>query len=373
MKKITILTMQLKKFGGIERFVTTLAEMMATDNEVTVVANYGKTKNELAFEMPKNVKVEFLAPEQPKEVSMKAILTRREFGKIPAELKRRFKINYERKNAIKTYFDKLDTDVIVTERATYNKLIGKYYHGSAKLIATDHNFHQNQPKYIRELIKSVKKFDYLVVATQELYDFYRDRIKAKCICIANALTTIPEKKAELNTKNVIAAGRFYPEKDFITLVDVMAKVHQRDEKIKLFLIGDGPERAAIEKKIKQVGLEKTIILTGALSQEEIATYYYQSSLFVMTSITEAFGLVLAEAMSYGLPVVAFDRASGARAQINEDVGVLIRNVDAEEMAEKIVELLENRSQLKKYQTNIGQKIKQYSKEAIRQDWVKIIQ
>ena len=71
MKKITLVTMQLKTPGGIERFVSTLAGIFADDYEVEIVANYGRPTDTLAFPLHKNVKVTFLGPVQPKEISLK--------------------------------------------------------------------------------------------------------------------------------------------------------------------------------------------------------------------------------------------------------------------------------------------------------------
>ena len=73
MKKITLVTMQLKTPGGIERFISTLATMFSSDNLVEIVTNYGKPTDQTAFPIPSNVKVTFLTPNQPKEVSMKNI------------------------------------------------------------------------------------------------------------------------------------------------------------------------------------------------------------------------------------------------------------------------------------------------------------
>lgn len=364
--------MQLRKFGGIERFVTTLAEMFHDDYDVTIVANYGKESDTLAFEMPKNIRINYLLPILPKEVSLKAIIRDKHFTKIPAELKRRINIYASREKAFKTVLKNIDADYIITERSIYNRLVGKYYRGNARLIATDHNFHQYQRKYIHDLIDSIKKFDYLVVPTKELVEFYQTRTKVKCLFIPVPLNNIPTKKVNFAEKNVISIGRFYPEKDFLTLIDVMKKVKEKDSTIKLFLVGDGPQRKEIEKKIRLHNLSDNVVLTGALTQNQIAKYYYKSSVFVMTSLTEAFGLVITEAMSYGLPAIAFDRASGARAQISSDVGVLIKQADVEQMAEKIVELLNNPTRLKEYQININQKITQYGQEMVRQDWAKII-
>ena len=365
--------MQLKTPGGIERFITTLATMFSDEYQVEIVANYGKTTDTLAFPLPKNVQLTFLSPEKPQEISMKQIIKGFKWHHIPAELKRRYYINHTRNQVFQKYFSSLETDYIITERALYNSLVSKCYHGPAKKIATDHNFHQNNPKYINELLNSVSNFDALVVATKELQDFYQPRTNTKCYCIPNALSQIPKRKSTLNTKNLISVGRFVPEKDYPTLVEVMSKVHAEDPKIHLTLIGDGSEKPLIKQLIKAKNLSPCITLTGWLSQDQIAKYYYDSSIFVMTSKTEAFGLVLAEAMSYGLPCIAFDRASGARAQINSKNGFLIRNTDTTKMAETILSALNDKKQLKTLQVTINQEIEQkYSEETIKKSWQNLL-
>jgi N-acetylglucosaminyldiphosphoundecaprenol N-acetyl-beta-D-mannosaminyltransferase len=373
MKKITLVTMQLKTPGGIERFITTLAAMFSDEYQVEIVVNYGKPTDALAFPLPKNVKLTFLSPVQPQEISMKQIIKGFKWHRIPAELKRRYHINHTRNQVFKKYFSSLETDFVITDRALYNSLISKYYHGPAKKIATDHNFHQNNPKYINELLNSVSNFDALVVATKELQDFYQPKTNTKCYCIPNALSQIPKRKSTLNTKNLISVGRFVPEKDYPTLVEVMSKVHAEDPKIHLALIGDGSEKPLIKQLIKAKNLSSCITLTGWLSQDQIAKYYYDSSIFVMTSKTEAFGLVLAEAMSYGLPCIAFDRASGARAQINSKNGFLIHNTDTTKMAETILSVLNDKNQLKAIQTIINQEIEQkYSLETVKKSWQNLL-
>lgn len=372
MKKITIITMQLKKFGGIERFVATLSNILTDDYKVEIISNYGVDGETTAFGIDPRVKIKYLTPILPKEISLKNILKNFQLYRLPGEFIRRFNIKRDQRIAFKKALSELETDFIITERSTYNFWVQKYYHGDAKLIATDHNFHQYQKDYINSLVSSLKSFDYLVVATDELQKFYSDKIgNTKCVKIINPLDEIPTEKSTLKAKNILASGRFYPEKDFLTLIDVMKKVSKLDPSIKLYLLGNGPQEKQIKDKIKQYQLNN-VEMPGFVDQEEMKKYYYNSSLFVMTSITEAFGLVITEAMSYGLPVIAFDRASGARSQIDKDTGILIEDANIDKMAKKIVELVNNKKQLMIYQKNINQKIQTYSSEATLVEWKKIL-
>lgn len=372
MKKITIITMQLKTPGGIERFVTTLANMFTGDYEVEIIANYGNNIDKLAFPLDKKVKTTFLTKVQPVEISMKKIIISLKWYKIPKELVRRYKIHSTKNRAFKKYLSSLKTDYIITERAEYSTIVDKYYSGQAIRIATDHNFHQYDSKYIHTLLKSIRSFNYLVVPTKELQEFYQKKTSVPCHYIPNPLPQIPTKKSSLKTKNLLAVGRFVPEKDFGTLVDVMNIVHKLDPSIHLTIIGDGITLSTIKEKVKKFGLENTISLPGFFDQKLIEKYYYDSALFIMTSKTEAFGLALTEAMSYGIPCIAFDRASGARALISPQIGVLIPDSNINKMSDIIVYLLNNREKLLKYQNNINKLIQKYSQSTIKASWKKIL-
>lgn len=373
MKRLTLVTMQLKTPGGIERFISTLAEMLSSDFEIEIVSNYGKPTDTLAFPLPKNVKLTSLTPIQPQEISMKKLITSLKWHKIPAELKRRKKITSTQNKVFKNCFNNLKTDYIITDRALYSKLVAKYYHGNAKKIATDHNYHQNNPKYINELLSSISSFDYLVVATKELQEFYSSKTPVKCIEIPNSLPKIPSKKSKLNSNNLLSVGRLVPEKDYPLLIDTMKIIHDKNPDIHLTIIGDGLEKTSLKAQINSLNLGSVITLTGWLPQSEIEKYYYDSSLFVMTSKTEAFGLALTEAMSYGLPCLALARASGARAQINRKTGLLLNTSDPAVIAAKITDLLNHKDKLQSIQPFIIQEINnQYSTNAIRSKWIKLL-
>ena len=76
-------------------------------------------------------------------------------------------------------------------------------------------------------------------------------------------------------------------------------------------------------------------------KEEIDKLLSKSSLYVMTSYTESFGIVLIEAMSYGIPCLAYTSAEGANDLIvNNQNGYLIENRDPDLMVEKLIELID---------------------------------
>ncbi len=374
MKNLTIITKNITDYGGIERFVCSISSALSDYYNVRIISLYADGDEKIKFPLNPKIPVSYLIPQKPGEVSMLGLIKHPKVSEITAELKRRKNINSTLDAAAAKYFKNLKTDVILTDRALVNSLVQKYYHGKAKLIASDHDFHQNSHRYIAQLKKSIKGFDYLVVATKELADYYQKHFKnIQCVEIPNSIDDIPSQKAKINHNALVSVGRLSPEKDFATLIRVVKLVKQSIPDVKLTIVGDGKEREMLETAVRTNGLSENVTITGFLPQDEVQKQLLSSSLYVMTSKTEAFGIVLLEAMSTGLPTIAFSRASGARNIIkNGKTGFLIDNSDETEMANKIIELLQNKKTLRQMQEKIAQEIDQYSTQKVAQRWVKLV-
>ena len=94
----------------------------------------------------------------------------------------------------------------------------------------------------------------------------------------------------------------------------------------------------------------------------------------MTSYTESFGIVLIEAMSHGLPCIAYDSAEGAREIINSgENGYLIKNRNAEMMIKKISDLIDNSSERKKIGKNARNSISKYTSDVVGEEWYTLIE
>ncbi|NLH80988.1 MAG: glycosyltransferase [Phyllobacteriaceae bacterium] len=98
---------------------------------------------------------------------------------------------------------------------------------------------------------------------------------------------------------IVAIGRLSIEKGMIDLVDAFARVERPDAR--LFIGGDGPERDRIARRITELGLDERVRLVGHV---EPCAYYRRARVVAVPSRTEAFGLVVAEALAHGLPIVA---------------------------------------------------------------------
>ena len=138
---------------------------------------------------------------------------------------------------------------------------------------------------------------------------------------------------------VVGAGRLTTQKDFATLIDAFALVHQRQPDTRLLILGEGEEQQALQEKIGALGLADVARLAGFLPNP--FPVFSAASVFVLSSRWEGFGNVLVEALACGTPVVSTDCPFGP-AEILEDgkYGALAPVGDAEGLARAILETLD---------------------------------
>lgn len=135
---------------------------------------------------------------------------------------------------------------------------------------------------------------------------------------------------------VLAVGRMVPEKGFSTLIDALALTKPST---RLVILGDGPERAALEAQASALGIRDRIDFRGYLPEPWPA--YREAKMLALPSWTEAFGNVLVEALGHGLPVVA-TRCGGPEEVLADGAhGMLVPPRDAKALAAAIDATLAN--------------------------------
>lgn len=256
------------------------------------------------------------------------------------------------KNRLREKLNEIKPDIIISTGNSEKYFLTKFnFDFKPKLIREIHfvthyriisarSVLQKISAYIGEFIDYkyyIKKYDKIVVLTEE------DRItnwknNDKVIAIPNPLTQEPPKISELNNKVVITAGRLVAEKNFSSLINAWNIIHKQHPDWCLKIYGDGYLYQELNNQIKNLGLENHVYLEGATPN--ILEKMSEASIFVLTSITEGFGLVLIEAMSCGLPVVSYDCPCGPKDIINNNMnGFLIKLNDKNELKEKISYLI----------------------------------
>ena len=122
---------------------------------------------------------------------------------------------------------------------------------------------------------------------------------------------------------LLCVGRLAPEKNLMTLVDAYRSLQARHPRARLVLVGDGPQRAALQAACPQA------VFAGPRRGEDLAAHYASADVFAFPSLTETYGNVTPEAMASGLALVAFDHAAASQLVRHGDNGLLAAPGDAE--------------------------------------------
>lgn len=372
MKKVSILALHLG-YGGVEKVITNVANMLSENYKVEIFVTY-KMYEKPIFKLNENIEVKYLINDlKPNRNELKTALKEVKLKQIITECIKSIKILYLRKKTMKTAIKNCDSDIIISTRILYNSLLSQYGSSKSIKIAQEHKYHNNKKRYIKRLIKSCYNIDYFMAASKYLTIYYSKLFKtqkSKCIYIPHNLDNIPKQISNLKEEKLITIGRLSKEKGFCDLIEVFSLVNKKYPKWELHIIGDGAEKNNIINIIKQKQLENKVILHGYQDDVNKNRFLKNSSIYIMTSFEESFGLVLLEAASYGLPAVVFDSALGAHEIIDDKKsGFLIKNRNQSEMARKIIALIED----EKSRKEMGQKARKvslnYSTNIVKKQWL----
>lgn len=232
--------------------------------------------------------------------------------------------------------------------------------------------------YRRFILKySVKRTDYIVTLTEEDKLCYQNTFgrSENIRAIYNPMEDLQEKQLNQSQKNekwIITVGRLIRRKGIDYLAQIAVCVLKKHKDWKWILLGDGEERALLEKVISENQLENQLILKGNVTN--VADYLSKSAIFVMTSRVEGLPMCLLEAKTNRLPCISFCIRTGPEEIIEDGInGYLIPPFDCKAMAEKIELLIENETLRKEFCTNACQNIEKFQMTQIIKNWNEVIE
>lgn len=218
--------------------------------------------------------------------------------------------------------------------------------------------------WMKGLLKQLKRLDCFVVLSEEDYRNWPE-LNNKVV-IPNSLSYFPDFQSTCENKQVIAVGRYTYQKGFDLLIQAWQIVFKEHPDWHLNIYGGG-DRTEYERLAADLGLSQVISCHSAVNN--IYDKYRESSIFVLSSRYEGFGLVIAEAMSTGVPVVSFACPCGPSDIINNGVdGILVEKENVQALADGICRLIENGVMRKQLGIHASKNVLRYSPESMMDKW-----
>ena len=375
MKKISILALHLG-YGGIEKSIVALANLLIKDYRVEIACTY-KLYDEPVFDLDPKVKVIYLTEHKPNKEEFVSSLKNKKVLKAFKEGTKSLKILYNKKKSMIDYIKNTDADIVIATRDIFDEWLGEYGKKETLKIGWEHNHYHDDLKYADNIKRCCYNLDYLVLVSKELEVFYKERLKkshCKCRYIPNIVDYFPKTLSSLEEKRLVSVGRLSKEKGYLDLLSIYNKLKKDYPDWKLDIIGDGVCREELEDYIEKNDLTDYVTLHGFRKKDYIDKILHSSSIYLMTSLTESFGIVLIEAMSHGLPCIAFSSAEGAREIIDSGRnGYLIKNRNHEAYIKKIEDLISDIETRKKIGKEARKSVKKFEGSEVIKDWYDILE
>lgn len=164
--------------------------------------------------------------------------------------------------------------------------------------------------------------------------------------VADRFLSLPFGKGRDNSFSIVSAGNLVEGKRMDLVIDALAILRRRDIDAHLTIIGDGPERAGLERLVEKLSLRQLVKFAGKVAVQDMPRAMSGGDLLVSASDAETFGVTLVEALALGMPVVA-TRSGGPESIVSPEVGILVNRDNAAELADAMAFIFDNRGRYKR--------------------------
>ena len=352
MKKLCFLVDSIFSIGGVQRVTAVIASALSKDYDVTIVTFDEPGQKDLTIYQLQAypigyrfVKYPHISPTKDRLCKVYSYLYRKVLPqcKVTSDLYAHSSFPKERREALIHTLQEGHYDVVIAvhsflairlasirKELTKTKVIGWIHNSFEALLGEGSPYLGTELKY--HYARQLQKLDEVIVLYQQDAEMYQQTFGFRPSAIYNPLTLKPGPRSDGHQKKFLAVGRFSPKhKGFDLLIQAFALFAQKNQNWQLDIVGDGPEKEQLEHLIVENGLDERIKLHPFTN--DIQSYYSSACVYVLSSRWEGMPLVLVEAMSHGLPVIASNLPTCK--EVLGDFGMFFKNGDTQELAQRL--------------------------------------
>ncbi len=165
-----------------------------------------------------------------------------------------------------------------------------------------------------------------------------------------------EKYGLKDKKVLLTVARLVPRKGHKVVLQALPKVLRENPNLKYLIVGEGPEKDQLQKLVEELGLQQEVVFVGDIPHDQICDFYSLCDVFIMVNRLEAegdvesFGMVFTEANAMGKPVIGGKSGGAIEAVLDSKTGFLVTPDSAEEVASRLLLLLQNEDLCKRMGT-----------------------
>lgn len=358
--KLCFFVSDITHTGGIERVTSNLIYQFSKDRkdiDIDVVSQF-KSGDKIWYNFDGcNIK----------------FLSNKNYDAKPHSVERMIKM-FSNALSVRKFFKKNKYDLIIAQSFPNVFLLFLSGISMCNVIAAEHVYYD----YYSDIFKKIRIYIYkkcrkIIVLTSLDKKCYDAHCKSEhTVLIPNPVIVPYYSNSPLENKQAIAMGRIQHQKGFDTLIDAFVMVHEKHPDWVVNIYGDGNDKEKIAKYITDKGMDNIVILKGRT--DNVPGVMEDASFFILSSRFEGFGMVIAEAMSQGLPAVSFDCPTGPSDIIKTNVnGILVENQNIKALADAICYMIEHPYERKEMGKRALNSVKDFSGESVAQKWYKLFE
>jgi glycosyltransferase involved in cell wall biosynthesis len=372
---VSILVMHAYGMGGTIRTVFNQAAYLSRNYDVEIVSQVRERK-EPFFALPPGVTLSALddrtdagRPRWP------ADLLRNRLAALPSLLVHEADSTFARCSLwtdvqVVRRLRALRGGILMTTRPSLNLLAAQLAVADVVTVGQVHLQYQNHNAVLRDVLPGhYRHLDALTTLTESDRDHWSralDGSNVPVVRIPNSVTPLSGGLADPDSRVVVTAGRLTGPKGFDLAVRAFEQVVREHPDWTLRIYGSGPQSRRLRQMIFDRDLYNNVLLMGRTERmgEDLA----QASIFVLSSRSEGFPMVMLEAMSKGLAVVSTDCGGPGEIIEHGTDGLLVPNGDVDALARALLALIEDQEERRRLSAAALRTAGRYEPQAIGREW-----